>query len=148
MVQGRWVDVDLDELRRLVVDEGETIKAAAAILGITEDTAQRRVRAMGITTPRAPYRRDLIRDPDWLRAQSDAERSIQDVADEVGVSYGAVVDARRRFGIARPRGEWRRIDEDEVMRRLEAGESKASIARSLRTQLVGDHEGREAAPGA
>ncbi|MEO6652362.1 MAG: hypothetical protein ABIP17_06875 [Ilumatobacteraceae bacterium] len=53
-----------------------------------------------------------------------AARSAE-VADEIGVSYGALVTARQRFGISRPRTRTGPIDVDEVRRPLATGESAA-----------------------
>ena len=72
-----------------------------------------------------------LHDGEWLRAQFDAGRTIDDVAAEIGVHPGTVTHARRRYGIAPTRAPKRTVDVDEVRRQLGAGESMGSIGRAL-----------------
>jgi len=120
-------DVDVDELRRLMVDGGLTPSRAAKQMDITVRVARLIANREGFVVKRQPPMYPRLRDEKWVRAQFDAGRSITEVAELAGAPYDRVTAARRRFGITTPR----RIPADELRRLVEAGESNQTIAAAL-----------------
>ncbi len=111
-----------------------THREAARVFGVSASTIERRAREHSIRSRWSTDRRNKrwqLHDGDWLREKFDSGRRIADIADELGVAYGTVVNARNQFGIGTPRAPKRQIDVDEVRQRLEAGESLRAIARAL-----------------
>ncbi len=119
-------------MRRLV-EQGRNFYEIADLLGSSPSTVNRTARRLGLKSSyydEQGLRFPLLHDAEWLRGRFDRGLTIQEVADEIGVSYGAVVTARQRFGLSRPRARFGAIDVDEVRRRVEAGESLSSIGRA------------------
>ncbi len=126
-------NVDDDDVRRLL-EQGRNFHEIADLLGSSPSTVNRTARRLGL---RSSYyvndrmqRFPRLHDAEWLRGRFDRGSAIAEVADEIGVSYGAVVTARQRFGLSRPRARLGAIDVDEVLRRLETGELLSSIGRA------------------
>ncbi len=125
-------NVNDDDVRRLL-EQGRNFHEIADVLGCSSSTVLGRARRLGL---RSSYYNDrgqrfpALHDAEWLRGRFDRGATIAEVADEIGVSYGAVV-AARQFGLSRPRVRSGPIDVDEVRRRLETGESLRSIGRAM-----------------
>lgn len=125
------INIDSDELLRLVVDERRSFTEVAGVFGVSRMTVARRAHDLGVKSAHRNIKRPELHDAEWLRAQFDAGRTIADVAAELGVHPGTVTHARRRFGIAPTRAQRRTVDVEVVRRRLAAGESMGAIGRAL-----------------
>jgi transposase-like protein len=125
------IDLDPDELRRLLVDERRSFTEVARVFGVSGMTVARRAHDLGVESAHRRVKRPELHDGEWLRAKFDAGRTIAEVAAELGVHPDSVTHARRRFGIAPTRAPRRRVDVAEVRHRLEAGESMGTIGRAL-----------------
>ena len=124
-------NVDDDDVRRLL-EQGRNFHEIADVLGCSPSTVHRTARRLGLRSPNDRGQRvPALHDVEWLRGRFDRGCTIAEVAAEIGVSYGAVVTARQRFGLSRPRARLGAIDVDEVRSRLETGESLRSIGRAM-----------------
>ena len=94
------------------VDQGSTVSEIARRAGVQRKTVRTAMQRHGIENPHADRGRRpaLLDDADWLRrAYIDDQRSMPDIADEVGAAPVTVGRALRRHGIERRRGKF--VDE-------------------------------------
>ena len=94
------------------VDRGSTVSEIARRAGVQRKTVRTAMQRHGIENPHADRGRRpaLLDDADWLRrAYVDEQRSMPDIADEVGAAPVTVGRALRRHGIERRRGKF--VDE-------------------------------------
>jgi transposase-like protein len=95
--------IDIDQLRS-AIESGRTLTSIAAEHGVSHSTVSRAAKAAGIVVPRRPppvTRRQphpQLDDPDWL-ANAYTERTVTDIAHELGVSPSTVYEALHRHGI-------------------------------------------------
>jgi predicted transcriptional regulator len=132
-VLGVGADQDVGEVVRRL-DAGDTVKAIAAELGVTERTIRNRLHAAGLPLASdrgRDRRRALLADPVWLRERYVAENEpTWSIANRLGVETTAVSDALDRFGIARPPSR-PELSGDALRAAFCAGESVKSIARAV-----------------